>query len=141
MADRKCPDCGERLSFDALRCACGWGVRKGEKPGRFYDMRCTYQAGERCNYPVGLFLEGNTTGWCVFHRQSLRAGDGALIVAQSSRVPYAEAIRVLIEKGCSSPSVVDTAHDIAKHHGRKPWQAGNAKTFSDAVRGDSKEAA
>jgi len=98
MTSRKCPDCGERIAYDALRCACGWGVRKGERAGRIYDHRCTFTAGgTRCEYPVGLFAEGRTSGWCVFHRQA-RPQDGVEIVMQSQRVPYLEAIRPMIEK-------------------------------------------
>ena len=122
MSDRKCPDCGERLSFDALRCACGWGAKKPDKGSKFFDMRCTYKAGsDRCNYPVGMFAEGNTSGWCVFHRQNPSQGVGAEIVMQSQRVDYAKAIQSLMDKAKNAPGVVDTAWEIAKRHGNKPW--------------------
>lgn len=139
MSDRKCPDCGERLSFDALRCACGWG-KKGDK-GKYFDMVCTYKAGERCAYPVGLFAEGNTSGWCVFHRQAGSQVDGAEIVRQSRIVPYLDALKPIIERAANSPAVVATAWDIAKRHGNKPWQAGNGKLFSDAIRNGERDAA
>lgn len=122
MSERKCPDCGERLSFDAQRCACGWGAKRGEKSQKFYDMRCTFRAGsERCNYPVGMFAEGNTSGWCIFHRQPLDAGQGAEIVRQSFSVSYADAIRPMLERAKSAPGVIETAHEIALRLGDKPW--------------------
>lgn len=142
MADRKCPDCGERLSFDALRCACGWGVKRGDKSAKFHDMRCTYKAGEnRCHYPVGMFAEGNTSGWCVFHRQQLSQRDGAAVVEQSERVPYLQAIKPLIDAAKNAPGVVETAHEIALRHGKKPWQASLAAALSDAIRNGQKDAA
>lgn len=141
MSDRKCPDCGERLSFDAIRCACGWGKREG-KGAKYFDMVCTYKAGtDRCAYPVGMFAEGNTSGWCIFHRQHLSQLDGAEVVRQSRMVPYLDALKPIIERGANSPSVVATAWDIAKRHGNKPWMAGNEKTFSDAIRNGERDAA
>lgn len=122
MSNRKCPDCGERLSFDALRCACGWGARK-DKGGKFFDPRCTYEAkGERCHYPVGMFTEGNTSGWCIFHRQNLMQIEGAEVVEQSRRISYADAIRPMLERARNAPGVVNTAWDIAKRHGNRPWR-------------------
>lgn len=99
MADeRNCPECGERLSFDARRCACGWGAKKRDT-GRHFDHQCTFKAGhDRCAYPVGLFRETATHGWCIFHRQELEAGQGAEIVRQSHIVPYHEAIKPIIEQ-------------------------------------------
>lgn len=123
-SNRQCPDCGERLSFDAIRCACGWGAKK-QAGAKFYDYRCTFKSGaERCAYPVGMFTEGNTSGWCIFHRQPLQAGEGSEVVRQSATVPYARAIAGIIERTANSPSVVDTAWDIALKHGNKPWQTG-----------------
>ena len=113
MSDRKCPECGEKLSFDALRCACGWGVRKPEKGARLYDHRCTFTArGTRCSYPVGMFPEGATQGWCIFHRNALPSA-GAEIVEQSRTVPYAEAIKSILERNKGSPGVMNTAHGMA----------------------------
>ena len=121
---RQCPDCGERLSIDALRCACGWGAKK--TPGvKHFDMRCTYAAGSsRCCYPVGMFPEGKSSGWCIFHRQNLSSFDGAEIVRQSETVAYSDAIAAILERGANAPAVVDTAWDIALRHGNRPWQTG-----------------
>lgn len=96
--ERSCPDCGERLNIDARRCVCGWGAKKAKDNGKTFDHVCTYKAGfDRCQYPVGLFKEGSTHGWCIFHRQELQAGQGAEIVRQSHVVPYLEAIKPIIE--------------------------------------------
>lgn len=122
MSNRKCPDCGERLSFDALRCACGWGAKKPDKGARHFDMRCTFESRDRCCYPVAMFTEGNTSGWCIFHRQNLTHFDAAEVVRQSAEVPYAQAIQALIERTKNAPSVVATAWEIAKRHGNRPWR-------------------
>lgn len=123
MRDRKCPDCGEFLSPDALRCVCGWGNRKQDRGGKVFDHRCTFKgAGDRCDYPVGMFLEGMTSGWCIFHRQPGQPGDGAEIVRQSKQTPYVEAIQRIIDRNASAGSVVDLAWSIALRHGNKPWQ-------------------
>lgn len=130
---RKCPECGERLSFDALRCACGWGLRKG-KGDRNFDHRCTFQVGgERCSYPVGMFPEGATSGWCIFHR-SLPANRGGEVVQQSKTVPYAEAIKSIAAQGQRSPSVIATAHEIALRHGNKPWQESASEFVPDSLK-------
>ena len=101
--ERNCPECGERLSFDARRCACGWGAKKARDSGKSFDHQCTYKAGhDRCQYPVGMFVEGSTHGWCIFHRQELQAGQGAEIVRQSHTVPYLEAIQPIIESNAAA---------------------------------------
>lgn len=142
MADRKCPDCGERLSFDAIRCACGWGQKRGEK-GKYFDHRCTYRAGsERCGYPVGMFPEGNTSGWCVFHRQNLDQASGAEVVSQSSRVKYLDAIQPMLDAAKNAPGVVDTAWEIALRTGNRAWPSDADKVgyLSDAGRHGAKAA-
>lgn len=96
--ERHCPECGETLSRDARRCVCGWGAKK-KSEGKSFDMRCTFSAnGRRCEYPVGMFTEGNTSGWCVFHRQSLQPGEGAEIVRQSATIPYLRALEPILER-------------------------------------------
>lgn len=141
MTERKCPDCGERLSLDAMRCACGWGMKKFEKGHRSFDHRCTYLAGNaRCEYPVGMFAEGATSGWCIFHRQHLNQADGAEAVRQSQTVPYLDAIRGIQDTAKHAPGVVSCAMDIARRHGNKPWQAGNEQFLSDAARGNEEAA-
>jgi hypothetical protein len=123
MRDRKCPDCGEFLSVDALRCICGWGSKKPREGQKSWDHQCTYKSmGDRCSYPVGMFAEGATSGWCVFHRQPGKPGDGAEIVRQSREVPYTEAVAVIMARHVGVQSVVEKAWDIALHHGSKPWQ-------------------
>lgn len=123
MTQRKCPDCGERLSFDAMRCACGWGKKSESKGAKYFDHVCTYKAGfDRCAYPVGLFVEGSTSGWCIFHRRNLMQREGAEVVAQSREVPYAQALEAITARNCAARSVVNTAWDIAKRHGSKPWR-------------------
>lgn len=130
MSDRKCPECGERLSFEAVRCACGWGLKKPDKGTKLYDHRCTYVAGgSRCAYPVGMFPEGATQGWCVFHRQQANGALGAEIVEQSKIVPYAEALKPIIARGAASPSVVNTAHEIALRVGNR----NESGPFSEAM--------
>lgn len=130
MSDRKCPECGEKLSFDALRCACGWGVRKGEKAGKLYNHRCTYHAGqERCSYPVGMFPEGASSGWCIFHRQQPNQHVGAEVVRQSRTVPYLEALQPLLEHHKNGYGTVNTAHAIALHRGNTD----DPKPFADAM--------
>lgn len=129
MSDRKCPDCSERLSFDALRCACGWGVKK-EKGGRFFDMRCTYEAHkDRCHYPTACFSEGASSAWCIFHRQNVSQIDGAEIVRQSQSVRYADAVQTIIDRAKGSVGVVNTAWDIAKRHGNRSWRSGSGDEF------------
>lgn len=126
MRDRKCPDCGEYLSPEALRCVCGWGSKRPKEGQKVFDYVCTFKSmGDRCAYPVGMFLEGATSGWCIFHRQPGDPGHGAEVVRQSKTVPYVEAIAQIIARNAGAPSVVATAWDIAKRHGNKPWQ-GNA---------------
>jgi hypothetical protein len=134
MSDRKCPDCSERLSFDAMRCACGWGARK-DKGAKYCDPRCTYEASkDRCSYPVGRYTEGNTTGWCIFHRQNVSHIDGAEIVRQSKEIPYLDAIQALIDRAKNAPGVVNTAWDIAKRHGSKSWRTpGEPTQFEEAA--------
>jgi hypothetical protein len=70
---------------------------------------------------VGMFAEGNTSGWCVFHRQSLDQRLGAEVVAQSGRIPYIEAIKPMLDAAKAAPGVVDTAHEIALRTGNRPW--------------------
>lgn len=132
MSERKCPECGEKLSFDALRCACGWGLKRGEKAGRVYDHRCTFTAGrDRCAYPVGMFPEGSTSGWCIFHRNA-KPEDGAEIVRQSHEIPYAEALKPIQERAKGAPGVVNTSHEIALRVGNRAWPSdafGELKTM------------
>jgi hypothetical protein len=120
--------------MDALRCVCGWGAKKPDRGGKSYDMRCGYKAtsGDRCDYPVGMFPEGKTSGWCIFHRQQGHPGDGAEIVRQSKQIPYREAIQQILDRNASAPSVVDLAWEIAKRHGNKPWQ-GELSAFAREV--------
>ena len=121
---RKCPECGENLSFDAMRCACGWGEKKLKPGEKVFDHRCTFKAGsDRCKYPVGLFIDGATSGWCIFHRQpSVGQGEGSEIVRQSYSVPYLEAIKSIQRRNTESADVRNRAHEIALRHGNKPWQ-------------------
>src|SRR5262245_33010762 len=81
---RKCPDCGERLAIDARVCVCGW------KPGRFrsspepHNMVCVWTSGMlHCTYPVGLFIEGARSGFCIFHRR-IKSGPQAAAIARES---------------------------------------------------------
>src|SRR4051812_15317620 len=110
---RNCPECGEKLSFEARRCACGWGARKGEKVGREFDHRCTYRAGgDRCQYPVGMFTEGATSGWCIFHRNNTNPAAGQEIVDQSARVPYLDAIKAIQARNADSAGVRATRAEL-----------------------------
>lgn len=85
---RGCPECGERLAFDARACACGWrsgGGKRGKSEGPRHDMTCTWKAGDlQCAYPVGLFMAGEIRGMCVFHRMH-PAGTESAYFARLSR--------------------------------------------------------
>lgn len=116
--ERLCPECGENLNKDARQCACGWGKRKvTERIGKVFDHRCTFRTfGDRCEYPVGWFEMGATTGWCIFHRNAL-PGDGTPIVEQSRSVPYAQAIKPIIARNADNPNVRALRERIAAKRG------------------------
>ncbi len=112
--ERLCPECGETLSREARQCVCGWGKRKAKESfGRQFDHRCTFRAGtDRCEYPVGLFRDGGTSGWCIFHRNA-PSSDGAEIVRQSKSVPYLEAIQAIQKRNADNPNVRELRERIA----------------------------
>jgi hypothetical protein len=133
--ERPCPDCGERLLVDAIRCACGWGAKRTSARGSerargpVFDHRCTYKgAVARCAYPVGMFPSGATSGWCVFHRQPLQPGEGSEIVRQSASMPYAEALAKLFAGAKESPSVRATREAMKA---RQPDAVGDEGSFFD----------
>jgi hypothetical protein len=116
-----------------MRCICGWGTKKPREGQRSFDHRCTYKAmGDRCEYPVGLFTEGSTSGWCIFHRQPGQPGSGAEIVRQSREIPYGDAVKKIMERNTRAQSVMEKAWDIALRHGNKPWQ-GDVAGFAQKV--------
>lgn len=87
---RDCPECGDPLALDPVRClACGY--RPGKKTGSAADnpdaMRCDWVAGERCHY-AGV-LSPNTTGggpwYCTGHFGCDDAAHGQRIVDESRR--------------------------------------------------------
>lgn len=82
-----CPSCGGPLGAKATYCGCGWKADKRPVagPGQiFRDKQCTYLANlERCQYPVGFYDHGATSGWCIFHRLSRDGATGAQIVSES----------------------------------------------------------
>lgn len=111
---RQCPECGEELNRDARRCACGWGRKKVET-GKEYDHRCTFKSGfSRCAYPVGLFVEGSTSGWCIFHRNNFDPGRGFEITQQSQTVPYLEALKPIQAANDNSPAVKSCREKLRK---------------------------
>lgn len=80
---RKCPECGERLSLDASRCACGWSQGGNGKPPS-HDMQCAWTYGDlRCRYPVGLFADGAKSGFCIFHRANKQGAIAADLARDS----------------------------------------------------------
>ena len=123
--ERLCPECGEKLNKDARQCACGWGKRKlTEKVGKVFDHRCTFRSyGDRCEYPIGLFMEGATSGWCIFHRGALPE-DGAKIIEQSRTIPYAEAIKPIQERNANNANVKALREKIAARRGDPQQIAG-----------------
>lgn len=95
LAHRKCPSCGERLSFDAERCVCGWAVKAKRSDGPAHEMTCSWTYGAlRCRYPNGLFAEGVKRGFCLLHRRTPSGVVAARIAEESqaaSREQYVEA--------------------------------------------------
>lgn len=80
---RACPDCGDRISADAKRCACGWGKTSIRAEAR-HDPVCRWQYGQlSCRYPVGRFDQGEFRGLCIFHRASDRGAVAARIAEES----------------------------------------------------------
>lgn len=134
-SERSCPDCGERLSLDARQCACGWGKPKaGRHEGPRTDMRCTYKAGsDRCQYPVGMFPAGASSGWCIFHRQPLQAGQGAEITRQSHSIPYLEALQTIQEANKDNANVRALREQIAKRSTIR-HEPEDAEAISNGVR-------
>lgn len=116
--DRSCPECGETLAKDARQCACGWGRKKlFERSGKVYDHRCTFHSyGDRCEYPCAVFLEGATSGWCIFHRNAPLT-DGDAIVKQSQSVCYADAIKPIQARNNDTPSVRALREQMAARRG------------------------
>lgn len=100
MAERKCPECGERLSRDARACACGWGAKSKKDFGPKHDMVCQWvSSGLRCRYPVGMFPEGATKGFCIFHRATPSGPESAKIADEShtgTREQYLERAKALV---------------------------------------------
>lgn len=96
--ERLCPDCGDRLAYDARQCACGWGrstARKGRgvanAPTVDWQRTCTWQSGPlKCQYPVGAFYDHASRGRCIFHRAQGEGVEAARIAEESRGCPPAE---------------------------------------------------
>lgn len=126
--ERSCPECGERLAFDARQCACGWGskgARKGRgtaTPSVDWQRTCTWStASLRCCYPVGGFYDHATRGWCILHRAT---GDGiaAVRIADDSRghtpEQYLErAKRLVYGDGSDNPVVTELRSRLKRRSG------------------------
>ncbi len=119
----QCPSCDRSLKPNAKSCGCGWEAP--DKPRRVepaLDLdrwRCAWMAGpERCWSPgaVSHGTLGMSAWYCAAHLRCDDPSLGAKIVAES-RNP-----KPRITNGYASPAVVNTAWDIAKRHGNKPWQ-------------------
>ena len=83
--EKACPKCKEFINIDAKTCGCGWTAEKkrGEKEIPWNHV-CTWQYGAlKCKNPVGLFLQGETSGLCVFHRSSPKGHIAAQIAEES----------------------------------------------------------
>lgn len=93
---RQCPECGERLSIEARRCVCGWGAKTGSKDNPSYDHSCRWQYGSlNCNYPVGMFEQGQYRGLCLMHRFQDKGVQAAEIAKESKTATREDYLRVL----------------------------------------------
>lgn len=82
---RVCPECSERLSFEARQCACGWKQEKGPAKDLFHG-KCTYTDGDdRCRFPGALThaQKGDGRWLCAFHFFNGDPIHAARIVANS----------------------------------------------------------
>ena len=128
---RSCPDCGERLSFDARQCECGWG-KEGKKarakasrttPDMGWKHVCTWRSGSLfCTYPVGLFIDQNTRGFCMFHRAQEGGIEAATIARDSAghtSDQYLERARLHAygEPGVDNPNVARLRAQLKRHAG------------------------
>jgi hypothetical protein len=89
---RDCPDCGEPLAINPVRCtACGYRPGGKQAPIDIDAMRCSWLAGtERCHY-AGT-MSPNTTGggpwYCPGHYACDDGAHGQRIVDESRRAMY-----------------------------------------------------
>lgn len=124
-----CPECNEPVSPRATRCKCGWENPKFAKPEtrpgqRALDPRCTYRHhADRCCYPVGLYSQGQSDGWCIFHRNmdvERTQEHGAEIVRDSlghTRADYLERVEKLLNRKTQiNPDLQKLADNTARVH-------------------------
>jgi hypothetical protein len=146
-------ECHE-LSIEALQSALKSHKEdpdRGEKVPRPVDITRRMKAGNRsaegcaatdhtgrCSYP-GIFSDG-TAGegqwWCPWHRQDRTGPEASRWIETSRNVLWEvarerRAIRMLAESQ-RTPSVRNTAWDIAKRHGDRPWSGSFAKAETPA---------
>ena len=74
------------------------------------DQRCTWNGnGQRCRYPVGVFMLGATEGFCIFHRNNY-TGPGAQEVCDESQLhtpeEYVERAKRFTYAGKLAPGIV-----------------------------------
>lgn len=108
---RFCPDCKDRLSPDARRCACGWGAPKRREMAPETNNVCTWRSGNlTCSYPVARFDIGMKSGWCVFHRSETSGAKGARIADESQgHTPdeYLDRARLFVYGGGKTDNAVN----------------------------------
>lgn len=126
---RSCPDCGERLSFDARRCVCGWGEkgRKKSEGGARFAPCCRWNLnGMSCRYPVGRA----ETDYCIFHRRFISGVEAEEYMRDSqSFTPegYNEAVESFLYG--PSPAVEKIRAQTAGKQGKRPSSFGDLSAF------------
>ena len=122
--EKSCPKCGDVLNVDARKCACGWTQDKprGDK-GVAWNHVCRWQYGSlKCQNPVGLFLHGEASGLCVFHRANPK-GPTAGQIAEESAIHDAESYNIAAARQVygngDNPTVKAIREQIAAKPNRK----------------------